>query len=86
MIRDQASLRFAVEGGQDCVLDRHGIARIPGITAGPEFRVEEEFAKAVEFQLERPGAPPKRLSRAELEKMTQSGAAQHAQANADHEE
>jgi hypothetical protein len=86
VIRDQVSLRFAVEGGRECVVDRHGIVRLPGITTAPEFRVEEEFSKAPEFHIERPGVPPRRLSRAELEKLTQAGAAEHAQSSADHDE
>ena len=84
-VRDQITLRFSLAGGAECFLDRHGIARVPGLTGPPGFELENEFAAAQQFTLERAGAPPQRLTRAALEQLTQP-AAESAHAGADHDD
>lgn len=69
-------VRFGLPGGLECVIDGHGVARVPGLDTPPHFSLEESFAAAQNFTLEtgpgpgdRTGGSPKRqlLSRSRLE-------------------
>lgn len=55
-IKQGVRLRFRLSGGVECLIDEHGISRIPQLQAAPAFNLEEEFAKAGSFVLE-PAAP-----------------------------
>ena len=66
-VRQQAQFRFPLSGGGDCVVDQHGIVRVPGLDRPPSFSLEDEFQQAAEFRLEKSGTAGRRLSRRELE-------------------
>jgi hypothetical protein len=66
-IRRQTEIRFPLPNGVDCIVDRHGIARVPGLKGPLDFSLEEAFARA-----ERVLVGQSELSRAELEKLTKS--------------
>jgi hypothetical protein len=66
-VRRRIQIEFATPAGA-CVIDEHGVARIPSLTAGPQFRVSEEFQRATEFALISTGRRQP-LSRPELEAM-----------------
>lgn len=71
-IRQQLRVRFSLTNGMECLVDEHGIARVPGLTEPPAFNLEEEFARAIQLQLEpvgTPAGPGRPISRADLEKM-----------------
>ena len=51
-VRRQSRIRFRLENGLECVIDEHGIARVPELRAVPDFNLEQELAKASEFALE----------------------------------
>jgi hypothetical protein len=50
-IRNQVAIRFQLSNGMDCVVDRHGIARVPGLTGAIGNSLEDEFAQATTFWL-----------------------------------
>lgn len=86
-IRQQLRVRFSLTNGMECVVDEHGIARVPGLTEPPGFSLEEEFTHAMQLAVEPAGGPPagarRAISRADLEKMAVPHAAGAAD---DHEE
>jgi hypothetical protein len=68
-IRQQLRVCFALSSGMKCVVDEHGIARVPGLKAPPEFDLEDEFGRAVQFDLEPAAAKAagvRRLARQDL--------------------
>ncbi len=48
----QLRIRFALGRGFECVITERGVAEIPGLTAGPEFNIDDEFARAAQFTVE----------------------------------
>jgi hypothetical protein len=48
-IRSQVDIRFPLSNGMECVIDRHGIARVPGIQGALEVNLEEEFERSQVF-------------------------------------
>ena len=69
-IKSQVEVRFVLSNAMDCVIDRHGLAKIPGLKSASVLNLEDEFAGAAEFFLDsRP------TSRAQLESMVGGGVA-----------
>jgi hypothetical protein len=66
-IRKQVEIRFTLANGMICVVDVHGLARIPGLKGPSDFNVEEEFARA-----ESVFVAGNEITRAALEQMTKS--------------
>ena len=83
-IKQQVAVRFALSNGGECVIDHHGLARVPGLAGPTEIRLEVEFDGAQQFRIEESGRV-RVLTRAELETMTASGS-EVVHAAADHEE
>ena len=50
--RQNVRVRFRLPNGMECILDEHGLARIPALKSIPDFNLEQEFAKVNEFVLE----------------------------------
>jgi hypothetical protein len=71
-IRGQLSLRFALSSGLECVVDRHGIARVPGIAGPTALNIEDEFAAAQRFVVQTEGGAPREIPRAALEELAQA--------------
>jgi hypothetical protein len=55
-VRQQSRIHFHLQNGMECVIDEHGIARVPALHSIPDFNLEQELAKAGEFALENAGA------------------------------
>jgi len=80
-IRQQTRVRFALAGASpfECVIDEHGIARVPGLRETAAFSLEEELAAAREFELEtvpasaKAAAQRRRARRDEVEKLAVHG-------------
>lgn len=51
-VRQQFRIHFGLQNGMECVIDEHGIARVPALDSIPDFNLEQELAKAGEFTLE----------------------------------
>jgi hypothetical protein len=70
-IRDRISIRFPLPGGRECVVDTHGVARVPGLSGPPDFNLEQEFESATRFTLDpaTPNARPRELTRQALEQL-----------------
>ena len=73
-IRRQFRIRFALRNGMECVIDQHGVARVPALNGVPDFDLEAELALANEFVLEmasgKDPAIPRPVRRDELAAMT----------------
>lgn len=54
-VRQQSRIHFRLQNGMECVIDEHGIARVPALHAIPDFNLEQELATAGEFTLEKAG-------------------------------
>jgi len=86
-IRKQSRVRFPLPNGMECVIDEHGVARVPALLSVPDFNLEHELVSARHFVLEPlvPAGeknPPKHrsLTRDELETLAMAapvGAAAH---------
>ena len=68
-IRKGVRVVFRVEPAGDCLVDEHGLVKVPALKAVPSFNVESLLSSVDQFALETPGDPPRRqkLSRAEIE-------------------
>jgi len=51
-IRHQVRVRFPFGNGMQCLIDEHGISRVPDLKAVPDFNLEDEFGRALEFTVE----------------------------------
>ncbi|MCC7236316.1 MAG: hypothetical protein IT163_13475 [Bryobacterales bacterium] len=94
-IENVSRVRFSTSEGTECLIDEHGVARIPQVRGVPEFDLENEFASVREFTYEpaakarnaRSQAAARRLTRSELEQMCErKELAAHAAASQDHDE
>jgi hypothetical protein len=92
-IRQRVRVRFGLSNGMECIVNEHGISRVPQLNAPGDFNLEDELALAQRFSVEpvevggtKGGvAKPRSLSRSELQAMTASAGATGV-APADHEE
>ena len=75
-IRRQFRIRFALRNGMECVVDPHGVARVPALQGVPDFDLEVELASAAGFAIEpapaagKDSPKPRSVSRDELAAMT----------------
>ena len=76
-VTKKARIEFAAHGMR-CVIDEHGVARVPELTAAPGFVLSDEFERAEEYHVEQAGLR-RRVTREELAAMVGSAkpAAQH---------
>jgi hypothetical protein len=51
-IKSGVRVRFNLSNGMECVLNEHGIAQIPALTAVPTFDLEDELTRATQFTVE----------------------------------
>ncbi|HWB82579.1 MAG TPA: hypothetical protein VG675_00420 [Bryobacteraceae bacterium] len=45
-------IHFRLAGGQECVINEHGVAQVPALREIPDFNLEEQLAGVSEFVLE----------------------------------
>ncbi len=74
-VKRHLRIRFRLANGMECVVDEHGIARVPELAAPPDFRLERELEQARNFDIEpadsRDGKPRRRtLTREETAELT----------------
>jgi hypothetical protein len=82
-VRQKVRIGFALSNGMECVVDEHGISRIPKLAGPLDLNVETELAQASRFTMQGlagdsgkgPNTRPRTLNRGELEAMTAAGAA-----------
>jgi len=79
-VRQQFEIRFPLSNGMECVIDRHGIAHVPGLHAIPGFNLETELESATQFLMESPAdakgaVAAKRISREDLTAMADASPA-----------
>jgi hypothetical protein len=68
-VKKQVRIRFPLANGMQCVVDEHGISRVPELLGVPEFNLEKELADVSSFTVEpaAPGAQSDKLDRAGVE-------------------
>jgi len=79
-IKQKLRVTFPLSNGMDCIVDEHGISRIPKLGVATGVNIEDELAAAAKFVVEVAGASKEKgggakarnLSRAELESMAAS--------------
>jgi len=79
-IRQRVRVRFGLSNGMECVINEHGISRVPQLNSPPDFSIEQELAGTEQFSVEPAGAmgtkgsaaKPRSLTRAELQAMAAS--------------
>ena len=81
-IRRQFRIRFALRNGMECVVDEHGVARVPALKGVPDFDLEMELAPASEFALEpavsgKDSPKPRTVRRDDLAAMTSAAPSAH---------
>jgi hypothetical protein len=67
-VQKQTSIEFQTAQGLTCVIDEHGVARVPELKAAPEFVMTTEFDQAQQFTLIRAGQR-KAITREQLSEM-----------------
>ncbi len=80
-VRKQVHIRFRLKNGIECVIDEHGIARVPELRGVPDFNLEQELAAAGEFRIDpvpkkedkHAGSGSRTVSREELARWTSAG-------------
>ena len=93
-IRQKVRVRFPLSNGMECVVDEHGISRIPKLSKAPDLNIEDELASAAKFVLEtvetgkeKAGSVRvRKLSRTDLESMAASAGSSAAPSGHEHEE
>ena len=68
-VRKQLNIRFRLRNGMEGVVNRDGVAQVPGLTSAPDFSLEDELEAAGEFTIEPAAGPPSALPRAEMAQM-----------------
>lgn len=79
-IKQRIRVRFGLSNGMECVINEHGIGRVPLLNSPPDFNIEQELAGIERFSVEPAGtagtrsgaAKPRSLTRAELQAMADS--------------
>jgi len=95
-VRHETKISFALSNGMACIVDEHGVSRVPGLDRAPDFNLEEELARAQEFSLEpvtrspqgKKAAPaaPRRLSREQMQALVSQSSAGAGREAEEHEE
>lgn len=54
-VKGQFRVHFQLSNGMHCIVNEHGVGTVPDLNGPPEFNLEDEFGRAVEFRLENAG-------------------------------
>ena len=70
-VKKNLRIRFLLPNGLECLLDEHGVARVPELRATADFNLESQLAGIERFTVETPGpskgpAHPETLTREQL--------------------
>lgn len=68
--RKRTEVSFRLPNGMECVVDMHGIARVPQLKGVPDFNLEECVSSAEAFSVRQPGSDKgQNVTRADVEKL-----------------
>ena len=80
-VKKHLRVHFHLQNGLECIIDEHGLARIPALNKVPGFNLEQELISVSEFVLEMPKETDKKgvakretLAREQLAAMTNAPA------------
>ncbi|HVN06667.1 MAG TPA: hypothetical protein VMT86_19745 [Bryobacteraceae bacterium] len=51
-VKKNLRIRFTLSNGMECVLNEHGVAKLPSLHSVPAFNLEDELSHAREFLVE----------------------------------
>jgi len=83
-VRNRVRVSFPVAGGLICLVNEHGVAKVAGLNAPPQFNLESELSQADSFALEAVTGPKEKpqktaISRSDLmAKLAAAGGGQTA--------
>ncbi len=68
-IRNRTRVRFTLPAAGECVVNEHGVTKIPSLRSVPDFNVEASLGSVEEFVLDpaQEGSRPQKISRAQLD-------------------
>jgi hypothetical protein len=91
-VKKHIRVHFHLQNGMECIVDEHGLARIPALNKVPDFNLERELVSVGEFVLEMPQETDKKgiakrqtLAREQMDAMTSAPAGGAAAAAHDEE-
>jgi len=58
-VKKHLRIRFTLSNGMECIVNEHGVARIPALRAVPTFNLEDELAGVRQFLVEPAGLDAK---------------------------
>ena len=62
-IRKRMRIRFTLSNGLECVLNEQGVAQVPGLRSVPDFNLEDELERVLQFHLDVPSTDAKKAPR-----------------------
>ncbi|MBI3665462.1 MAG: hypothetical protein HY236_04430 [Acidobacteria bacterium] len=67
-IRSRTRIRFTLPQAGACMVDEHGVLKLPALRSVPEFRLDSSLDEADQFVLEpvEDSSRPRKISRQEL--------------------
>ena len=70
-IRTGVSVRFETPPAGECLIDAHGVLKIPALRSAPDFNVEALLGSVDEFVIDSAAGnlKPRKVSRAELQSL-----------------
>jgi hypothetical protein len=74
-VRNNVRIRFRLASGLDCLVDEHGVLRIPALARATDLRLEEELARTGEYVIEPVAGSPRKLPSRELSALLNSAGA-----------
>jgi hypothetical protein len=63
-VKKHLRIRFPLSNGMECVVNEHGIARVPALRAVPAFNLEQELLGVQTFVVEAAGGQDKNQPKA----------------------
>lgn len=91
-VKKHLRIRFSLSNGMECIVNEHGIARVPSLRAVPAFNLEDELGGAQAFLVEEASAEsakskakPRSYARDEMAAFLASGSTTET-AHDDHDE
>jgi hypothetical protein len=74
-IRSRTRVRFSLEPAGECVVNEHGVLKIPSLRSVPDFNVEALLGSVEQFVLDpvQPAAKQQKVSREQLQSLLGAG-------------
>jgi hypothetical protein len=74
-VKQGLRIRFALSNGMECIVNEHGTAQVPQLSAVPNFNLEQELAGAQDFVVEEAGLSEKEKAKSKIRRYNREGMA-----------